>query len=452
MITDTIVAQCTPSGNGALSLLRISGPSAVIIASKCATLSSKKLLSHVPTHTIHHGFVTDKNHKTLDQVMFFVMHAPRTFTGETTVEITTHNNQFIIQNVIERILECGARLAQNGEFTRQSVENGKLDLIQAEAINDVIHANSQQALNQSLQQLKGSFSKWIKSIEISLLKLTALCEASFEFLEEEVNFTPQIQKNLETILSTISTLKENFDIQQQLRQGIRIALVGSVNAGKSSLFNTLLKKDRAIVTNIAGTTRDSIEAGMYNNGTYWTFIDTAGLRKADNIVEKEGIERSFLEAKLADIVLLVWDGSRAMIQEEKDVYSSILDNYKDKILVIINKCDAAQIKNSLFEDALKISTRTNEGIAELKVIIQEKAKKLFEKDSSPFLLNKRHYNLLVNCEQELKTVQSMLTGSSEYELVAHHLRYALSHLTELTGKSITEKVFDTVFKDFCIGK
>lgn len=452
MITDTIVAQCTPQGTGALALLRISGPHALSVAEQCAQLSSHKTIKNVATHTIHHGWVIDNDNKPLDEVMFFVMHAPKTFTGETTVEITTHNNPFIIQNVLERILQCGARLAHNGEFTRQSVENGKLDLIQAEAINELIHANSQQVLKQSFEQMKGSFSKWIVSLETDILKLIALCEASFEFLEEEIDFSPQIHNSLAAILQTIETLKKSFDIQQQLRQGIRIALIGSVNAGKSSLFNTLIEKNRAIVTSIAGTTRDSIEAGTYHNGIYWTFIDTAGLRKTKNIIEQEGIERSFLEAKLADIVLLVWDGSRTMTQEEKDAYTEILTPYKDKTLLISNKSDIAQKENPLFKNALFVSTQTQDGIEKLKETVQEKAKKLFDQDSCPFLLNKRHYSLLMNCENELKAVLPLLKTFSEYEIIAHHLRYTLAHLTELTGKSITEKVFDTVFNDFCIGK
>ncbi|MCF7900241.1 tRNA uridine-5-carboxymethylaminomethyl(34) synthesis GTPase MnmE [Candidatus Babeliales bacterium] len=451
MITDTIVAQCTPQGSGALALLRISGPDAITIASICARLSSKKNLKNVSTHTIHHGWITNNNNEILDEVMFFVMHGPRTFTGETTVEITTHNNPFIVQNVLERILQCGARIAHNGEFTRQSVENGKRDLIQAEAINELIHANSQQVLQQSLKQMDGSFSNWIQELEKGLLKLISLCEASFEFLEEDIDFTPQIEAALITILSKIENLKKSFDIQQQLRQGIRIALVGSVNTGKSSLFNALIKKDRAIVTSIAGTTRDSIEAGMYSNGTYWTFIDTAGLRKTNNIVEKEGIERSFLEAKLADIVLLVWDGSRVMTTEEKAVYAEILTTYKEKTLLASNKFDAPQKKNSLFENAFFVSTQSGDGIEKLNVTIQEKAEKLFKQDSSPFLLNKRHYSLLVNCENELNIIINMLK-SPEYELIAHHLRHALSSLIELTGKSVTEKVFNTIFNDFCIGK
>lgn len=451
MITDTIVAQCTPSGSGALALIRISGPQAQTIASSCAKLSSKKSLTSAVTHTIHHGWVTDKDGAHLDEVMFFVMQGPRTFTGENVVEITTHNNPFIIEAVIHRILECGARPAQNGEFSRQAVQNGKLDLIRAEAINELIHANSQQQLKQSLSQLAGSFSQWVNTLEIELLKLIALCEATFEFIEEEIDFSAQIQQQLTKTLQTISSLKKSFDQQQQLRQGVRIALLGSVNAGKSSLFNALIGKQRAIVTNIAGTTRDVIEAGMYKNGTYWTLIDTAGLRHTKDIVEKEGIERSYFEAKTADIVLLVFDNSHTSSKQEKEIYRQILDDYKEKCITVQNKNDLPQKESPFLEVHHTLSTKTQDGIKKLEATLEKRIQKLFS-TSSPFLLNKRHFTLLTSFEQKLLTTQKMLSGSIDYELIAYHLKDALETLTELTGKTVSEKALDTVFKEFCVGK
>jgi tRNA modification GTPase len=452
MVTDTIVAQCTPSGPGALALIRISGPDAAFIATQCAKLSSKKALKNVPTHTIHHGWVVDKDGTHLDEVMFFVMHGPRTFTGTNVVEITTHNNPFIIESVIKQIIECGARLAQKGEFSRQAVENGKIDLVQAEAINELIHANSQQLLKQSLQQLEGSFSHFIAELETDIVTLVALCEASFEFLEEDVDFSQQIKTTIAGTLKKINSLKKSFDQQQQLRQGIRIALIGSVNAGKSSLFNALIGKQRAIVTDIAGTTRDVIEAGLYKNGVYWTLIDTAGLRQADNLVEQKGIERSHHEAKTADIVLLICDGSRLMTTEEKKVYQEIVANYKEKIIPIQSKSDLPEKIKSLFSDSFKVNETNKKSIQKLEKALEERIKKQFEKDSSPFLLNKRHFTTLLSFEEQLKNIQKMTTNTIEYELLAYHLKDALESLTELTGKSVNQKVFETVFQSFCVGK
>ena len=225
------------------------------------------------------------------------MRSPKTFTGQDTVEITCHNNQFIIEEIINLAIANGARLAQQGEFTKRAVFNGKIDLVQAEAINELIHAQTQLALKQSLAQLTGSFSHCLASLEKELLKALALSEASFEFLDEEMDFAPQIQALISSLQNTITGIKKTFNQQQQIRQGIRIAIIGSVNAGKSSLFNALLNQDRAIVSAIAGTTRDAIEAGVYTKGNYWTLVDTAGLRQTHDIIEQEGIKRSLKRHK-----------------------------------------------------------------------------------------------------------------------------------------------------------
>ncbi len=453
MIYDTIIAQCTPSGLGALALLRVSGVDACQIVSQCTRLSSGQKISDVATHSIQHGFVVTCDGGVIDEVLFFVMHAPRTFTGENTIEITTHNNPFIIQAVIDRIVACGARLAFNGEFSQQAVMNGKMDIIQAESINELIHANSEHQLKQSLSQLSGSFSAWVLALENDLLHLMALCEASFEFLEEDVDFSFSMRESLLVIMKKINDAKKTFDIQQQLRNGIRIALIGSVNTGKSSLFNVLLGKQRAIVTPIAGTTRDVIEAGLYKNGIYWTLIDTAGLRVTDDVVEQYGIDRSYTEAGSADIILLVWDGTRAMTDAEYKVYETLIAHYEKKIILVINKADQSIIPNSLFKVALLVSTVTQLSVSELENQIETLIERQIIKDTCPFLLNKRHFSLLTSCEQQLSIVHELLERSvRDYEIIAIHLKDALAILTELTGHSVTEKAMDKIFKEFCIGK
>jgi tRNA modification GTPase len=457
MNIDTIVAHCTPSGSGAIALLRISGSQAFSIAQLCAHLSSGKSLSSVDTHTIHHGWVIDHDGTKLDEVLFLAMRGPRTFTGEDTIEITCHNNQFLIEALIARLITCGARPAQPGEFTRTAVENNKIDLVQAEAINELIHAQSQHALKQALNQLEGSLSHQLAALETKVLRIIGLCEASFEFLEEDVDFSDQMREQLHTTLKTIAHLKKNFDQQQLVRQGVRIALVGTVNAGKSSLFNTLIGKNRAIVTSIAGTTRDVIEAGSYHKGMYWTFIDTAGLRNTNDVIEKEGIERSYQEAQHADLVLLVNDVSRLLTDAERTVYDTILTTYSPKTILVHNKIDAllpAALKNH-YSPCLAIasvSTKTDEGVTALHQTISDTIDELVAKTDSPFLLNKRHMTLLTSFENKLLTVSSLLQGTIEYELVAYHLKDALSVLTELTGKSVSEKAMDMIFRDFCVGK
>lgn len=383
------------------------------------------------------------------------MRAPNTFTGDNTVEITCHNNSFIIEAIIAIAIKAGAQIAQNGEFTKRAVLNNKIDVIQAEAIHDLIHANTQQALKQSLSQLQGSFSHWIATIEKELIKALAFSESSFEFLDEEnMNFSETIKEIVAHILCTIAALKKTFNQQQQIREGIRIAIIGSVNVGKSSLFNALLNKDRAIVTNIAGTTRDVIEAGLYKDGNYWTVIDTAGLRQTNDIIEHNGIQRSHEEAHKADIILLVIDGSQSMSMSEEAVYRDLYDTYQQKIIIIKNKTDLPDKKNNIFDDVPKIaiSSKNKSCISNVEDAIKTKIMSLFQSIESPYLLNKRHYVLLISLEKQLNEIMNMLDGTVEYELVSYHLNDALATISELTGKTISEAGMDAVFREFCVGK
>jgi len=450
---ECIIAQCTPQGKGALALLRLSGSSVRILVDGMAQLASKKKISEVQSHTIHYGSILDDQGNTLDQVMLIVMDGPRTFTGQDTIEITCHNNPFLIEAIINQAIKRGARLAQEGEFTRRAFASGKIDLIQAESINELISAQTQHALKKSLAQLEGSFSHWIEVLEKELLQAIAWCEASFEFLDEEVEFGNQIKQRLDTLLQKIALLKRTFNAQQQIRQGIKIVLIGSVNAGKSSLFNMLLHKKRAIVTDVAGTTRDSIEAGLAINGNYWTIIDTAGLRQTDDAIEKEGIKRSHEEAQKADIILLIVDGSKALTEQEYDVYTSLKNTYPKKSILIHNKSDCPPAAdNALLQDcALKVSSLTGEHKELLEETLDKKIAELFIDLDSPFLLNKRHYSLLLDLEKKLAHIREQC-NVPQYELISYHLQDALTTLSELTGKSISEAGLDTVFKEFCVGK
>jgi tRNA modification GTPase len=453
---ETIIAQCTPRGSGALAIIRLSGINAINIASTISKLASAQPLNTVDSHTIHFGYIIDEQKKPIDHVMFAVMYGPKTFTGQDTVEITCHNNPFIIQEIIATAISCGARLAKEGEFTKRAVLNGKIDLTQAEAINELIHANTQMVLKKSLAQLEGTFSSWISGVEKNLIKALAFSEASFEFIDEEISFGNQIKDLIGSTLHTISSIKKTFDQHIQIRQGIRIAIIGSVNAGKSSLFNALLNKDRAIVTSIAGTTRDAIEGGVYKNDTYWTLIDTAGLRQTEDIIEQEGIHRAYKEAQQADIILLVFDGARHLTDKESIVYEALLEKYPAKIIVVHNKADLPTIDNRLLEmqsHVLKVSSRDKTNITLIEQAIESKIKSLLEKIESPFLLNQRQFNLLLGLENKLQLIQSTLNSSPiAYELLSFHLNDALAHLSELTGKSISEQGMDAVFKEFCVGK
>jgi tRNA modification GTPase len=449
-----IIAQCTPQGSGAIALLRLSGENAFTVADAISKLTGTKTLSTQPTHTIHYGWVVDANGNHIDQVLFLLMRAPHTFTGDDTVEITCHNNPFIIQNILQCAITAGARLAQEGEFSRRAVENNKIDILQAEAINELIHANTQLALKQSLSQLEGSFTQWIALLEKQLIKALALSEASFEFIDEEnMEFNLQIKEIIDEVLATSNKLKNAFSQQQQIRQGIRIAIIGSVNAGKSSLFNKLLQQNRAIVTNIAGTTRDAIEAGLYKNDNYWTLIDTAGLRTTDDIIEQMGITRSHEEAHKADIILLVFDGSHKLTDAESAVYQDLLNLYAHKIIIINNKTDLPQQPNPLIKDKAVIAAAHNDNSnTQIESAIQSKISSLFASIESPFLLNQRHYNALLSLENKLHLIVNMVITNPQYELISYHLNDALATLSELTGKTISEAGMDAVFREFCVGK
>jgi tRNA modification GTPase len=452
MHSSSIIAQSTPSGYGALALIRLSGADAVAIAQNMAYFPNPKNLADQKSHTIHYGWIIDENGDRIDQVLFLLMRVPHTFTGDDTVEITCHNNPFIIQRIIAQAIRYGARMAQPGEFTRRAFENKKIDLMQAEAINELLCAQTETALKKSLAQLDGSLSHWIAVIEERLIKAYAWSEASFEFLEDEGDFGQTIKHQLEEVNQMIAQALKTFDVQKQIREGFRIALIGSVNAGKSSLFNRLLAQERSIVTDIAGTTRDTVEAGLYRQGNHWTLIDTAGLRQTEDVIEQKGIKRSYDEAQKADILILVIDGSRTMIAQEQKIYEHLHQQYAHKIMVVINKADQQQKVQNIFPEALHISTISGFNIDRFEQAIETKIQALLQKSDAPFLLNKRQHALLQTLQQQIQAVIKMLTGDIQYELVSYHLREALENISSMTGKTISEAAMDTVFKEFCVGK
>ncbi len=460
---DPIVALCSPQGSGAVALLRISGDGALDVASMFALLSSKTKLCDAPTHTIHHGFVVDdkNNGERIDEVLFFVMRAPKTFTGLDTVEITCHNNPFIIERIILLAIAHGARLAKPGEFTKRSFLSGKIDLLQAEAINDVIHAQSQLALQKSMSHLRGTLSSHLADIETELVALLGFVEASFEFLDEEqrdFSFNDVIIKKASVLLDLIKKIGADFSLQQQIKQGMRIAIVGPVNAGKSTLFNALVGKKRAIVTDIEGTTRDSIEANVYKDGNFLLFVDTAGLRATTDIIEQQGIYRSWQEATEADIVLMVVDATR-LDENLRKVYSEFIKKYEKKLIVVVNKIDAVhdrkEVDNFLGLQELQIvytSAKDLEGIGELEAKIEREIQRIFATMQSPYLLNQRQHRILAEIEAKLDFVVKGFSHGIHYELIAYELKDILEKAAELTGRNITEAVLDMVFNSFCVGK
>jgi tRNA modification GTPase len=450
----TIVALCTPQGAGALGLIRLSGNNVFDIVDSMSKLANHKKLSLQPTHSITYGWVIDQHHQPIDQVLFLVMHAPKTFTGQDVVEITCHNNPFLIERIIDRALECGARLAGKGEFTARAVLLGKLDLLQAEALNDLIHAQTCESLKYSLAQLSGSLSHIIAEIETSVLEILAFCEGSFEFLDEEMEFGFEISQKIETLITKIQSLLITYPKQQLIKEGIKIALIGSVNAGKSSLFNALLEKNRAIVTPIPGTTRDSIEAGIFRDSQFFTLIDTAGIRKTNDVIEQHGIDRSFEQAAHADIILLVIDLSTPWSDETTQAYQQIFQKHASNIILVQNKIDLELVqKNNFVIATIQVCTTQPDTIKKLYDAILAKTKILKDSDQITCLLNKRQYDLLAHFLKNLQLILPMVQKRKvDYELVSHQLRQALQNLSEMTGRNVSQKAFDKVFDTFCVGK
>jgi tRNA modification GTPase len=464
-----IIALCTPKGSGAIALLRLSGESSIEIADKMAKLSSGKKFYKQKSHTIHHGRLINGN-QTIDQVLFLIMKAPKTFTGQDTVEITCHNNPYIIEQIINRAIELGAHQAQRGEFSKRAVLNKKIDLLQAEALKDLVAAQTELALKKSMSQLHGTLSFEVKKIEEKLFSLLSTVEASFEFLEEEqrdLDFDDSIRKKVKEIVENTNKILKNFSFQKQIRNGIRIAIIGDVNVGKSTLFNALAKKDRAIVTEKPGTTRDAIETPLFKNGQFWSIVDTAGIRKTSDTIEKEGIKRSLDEADRADIVVLVLDATKPVSLDTpplQQVASSALGtnggynpgrtDKRDNLITVVNKIDImpASPKPPFVPSAIPISAKENIGIEKLEASLEEKIKNLFNTAQSPFLLNQRQHKIISELNIKMKQLEKKYPNRIQYELVAHVLGEALELVAQLTGKNINERVMGEIFKNFCVGK
>jgi len=457
----TIVACCTPSGGtgGAVALIRISGPHAIAVANRIFKKSglASFSLTEQESHTVYHGCGVNGTGVIIDEVLCILMRAPRTFTGEDTIEITCHHNQLIIDAIIHAAIAAGARFAQRGEFTQQAFLNKKIDLIQAEAIHELITAQTAQSLERSLAQLQGSMSHTMDTIEKQLLTIIAWCEASFEFVEEVGDFGSAIQKKTHSLRSTITGMLSSFSSQAHIRTGIRIALLGSVNAGKSSLFNRLVQQERSIVTAIPGTTRDSIESTVSRQGIAWTYIDTAGLRATHDIVEREGIARSWRSAQEADVLLLIIDRSRPITEEEHGYYQQLLINHTYKSIVVYNKSDLPSLPETeqliIHDVTCVLSATTGDGVTELETYITQKTQQLLMKNQMPFLINQRHQQILISLDFHLSHIEHLCnTTTPPYELISLELQQAVSCIHEVTGKTVSESALHKIFSEFCIGK
>ena len=466
---DTICAPATALGSGAISIVRVSGPDALTIADKVVKLR-KGTLSNADGYTLHYGVVHD-GADVLDEVLAMVFKAPHSYTGEDSVEISCHASSYIVQRIMFLLIDAGARAAEPGEFTKRAFVNGKMDLAQSEAVADLIASGSKASHRIALNQLRGGYSEELQKMRSKLLEITSLMELELDFSEEDVQFADrtELRKLTDEACALISSLAGTFRLGNAIKNGVPVALAGAVNSGKSTLLNALVGEDRAIVSDIAGTTRDTIEDTVTIGTTLFRFIDTAGIRDASETIEKLGIERTFKKISQADIVLAVLDLTlpTEQIKADANIILASTDLSAQQVIFVGNKADK-KASNKNVKDILgfvsstdnqqhtplfiEISALTGSGVPQLKELLEKTQLNRIDGTSSVLVSNARHYAELTAALQDLKRVREALDTSLSTELIAQDLRSSLSHLGSITGEFTTDQIRCQIFSHFCIGK
>jgi tRNA modification GTPase len=458
---DTIVALATPSGSGAIAVIRISGDDAIAIASGVFTSVSGKDITKQKTHTLHLGHIAEEG-KIYDQVLLSLFKGTNSYTGENTVEISCHGSLYIQQQIIQLLLRKGCRMANAGEFTLRAFLNGKLDLSQAEAVADLIASDNEASHQIAMQQMRGGFSNEIAKLREELLNFASLIELELDFAEEDVEFADRTQFHelLSRIVFVLKRLIDSFAVGNVIKNGIPVAIVGEPNVGKSTLLNSLLNEERAIVSDIAGTTRDTIEDELVINGIGFRFIDTAGIRETKDVVESIGIRKTFEKIEQAQIVIylspLTPHGD--IISEVTTEIEKIKNQHPQKALIIVgNKKDLysdeqiAQIKAGIPE-MLLISAKENTGVEELKEKLLSFVNTGALRNNETIVTNTRHYDSLIKALEEIQKVQFGLQSGLPADLMAIDIRQALYYFGEITGQVTNDELLGNIFANFCIGK
>lgn len=461
---DPIIALATPSGAGAIGIVRISGENAIALAAPYFKSVRGKDLTKQKSHTIHLGHVVD-GEKTLDEVLVSVFKGPNSYTGEDVVEISCHGSTYIQQQVIQLFLRNGCRTADAGEFTLRAFLNGKLDLSQAEAVADLIASDNEASHQIAMQQMRGGFSNEIKMLRDELLNFASLIELELDFAEEDVEFAnrDQFKDLLNRILQVLKRLIDSFAVGNVIKNGIPIAIVGEPNVGKSTLLNALLNEERAIVSEIAGTTRDTIEDEISIGGFGFRFIDTAGIRETEDVVEGIGIRKTFEKIEQAQVVLYLVDGSSLLmdgnnISKLKGEIEKVKNKYPQKLLlVIINKKDTISKEqivtiNKELESPLLLAAKTGEGVEDLKNHLLAFVNTGALRNNETIITNTRHYDSLLKAYQEVDKVRTDLSDGVSGDLLSIDIRQALFHFGEITGEITSDDLLGNIFANFCIGK
>ena len=466
-IEDTICAPATVPGTGAIAIIRMSGKDSFRIADKVVSCKGSTI-SETEGYKLRYGVALEADGTDLDTVLVSIFRSPHSYTGEDSVEISCHSSKYVVERLLQRLVDSGARMAGPGEFTQRAFVNGKMDLAQAEAVADVISSQNAAAHRVAYSQLKGGFSKELKTLRDELLKMTSLLELELDFSEEDVEFASrrELSALLDGALRHIHSLTDSFRYGNALRNGVPVAIVGAVNAGKSTLLNALVGDDRAIVSDIAGTTRDTVEETMTIDGILFRFIDTAGLRTTQDEVEKIGISRSYKKMSEAEIVLALLD---VTVPEEENEHSisdivNNLDVKSQKLIVLLNKVDVlgSNINVSLLNNTvsspdekvtkLYISAKTGFGLDTLRTLLSDSQKTATLDSGQTIVTNLRHYQSLMSAAASLEKVRSSLATSQTPDLLSEDLRQALHHLSSILGEVTPDEVLGNIFERFCIGK
>ena len=458
---DTIIALATPSGAGAIAIIRLSGPEAIVLVdSFFKSIHSKKLVSQ-KTHTIHLGQILEDS-RVLDEVLVSVFKNPKSYTGEDVIEISCHGSSYIQQEIIQLFVRNGARIANPGEFTLRAFLNAKLDLSQAEAVADLIASDNKASHQIAMQQMRGGFSNEIKALRDELLNFASLIELELDFSEEDVEFADrkQFEDLLQRIIKVLKHLIDSFSTGNVIKNGIPISIIGAPNVGKSTLLNALLNEDKAIVSDIAGTTRDAIEDEITIEGIKFRFIDTAGIRTTNDTIESIGIKKTFEKISQSQVVLYLLDASKVtketILTFNNDI-RKIQEQYPDKQLIVVaNKMDQADrafIENSfIYPHTLFTAASSGLGIDTLKTKLLEFVNTGALRNNDTIITNSRHYDSLLKALADVQKVQQGMDAKLSGDLLAIDIRQALYHFGEITGEITSDDLLGNIFANFCIGK
>ena len=454
-VTETIAAISTAMSDSGIGIVRISGPEAFEIADRI--YKGKKKLSGEPSHTVHYGWIKD-GENTIDEVLVLLMRGPHSYTGEDTVEIDCHGGVYVVRKILETVLKYGARAAEPGEFTKRAFLNGRMDLSQAEAVIDVIHSKNEYALKNSVSQLKGSIQRQISSMREEILYHTAYIESALDDPEHISldGYGDTLVEKIEELLKKLKKLIDTADNGRMMQEGIRTVIVGKPNAGKSSLLNALVGEERAIVTEIEGTTRDILEEHIQLNGVSLNIMDTAGIRRTEDVVEKIGVDRAKNQAEDADLIIFVVDASRNLDENDFEIMDMIQDK---QVIVLLNKSDLEtlvtkeMIREHLDKTMIEISAKEEEGIYEL----EQKVKEMFFQGEIAFndevyITNVRQKEALESAYASLKQVKRSIEDGMPEDFYTIDLMDAYEALGSITGETIGEDLVNEIFSKFCMGK